>query len=191
MKVEIKILNKEFYDLDHDTDHEEHIIGPLPSYATAGSAAVDLICTEDVTLYPGERKMIHTGLALWMGAAEFDGRPVSAKRDGSFSAMSIAGLILPRSGLGTQGLVLANTVGLIDEDYQGELMVSIWNSNPICPSNEDIEARYINECSKVGVKRGERFAQLVFIPVIKAQWNIVDDFSVVTERNTGGWGSTG
>lgn len=159
MKIQIKILNKEFYKVEklggsyYDT----------PSYQTFGSAAVDLICTEDVTIYPGETKKIHTGLAIWIGSIS--------------NALSYAGLILPRSGLGSKGLVLANTIGLIDEDYQGELIVNVWNRNDSL--DKDIE-----------LKAGDRFAQLMFVPIIKAEWDIVEDFNLNTQRGSLGFGST-
>ncbi len=174
MKIELKILNKEFYRLDYNikAPYEQY----LPSYATPGSAAIDLVCTEDVIIYPGETKLIPTGLAIWIGS-------------GQHNALSpfdvwgpVAGLILPRSGLGTKGLILANTIGLIDEDYQGELMVSAWN-------RVDVGGGF-NYPDVIELKAGDRFAQLMFIPVIKAQFEVVEEFSDVTDR-TGGFGSTG
>lgn len=144
MKIEIKKLNAD---------------SVLPSYTTAGSMALDLVCPKDITILPGEVTSIHTGIAIWSGCLGY-----------------VAGLILPRSGLGTAGLVLANTVGLIDEDYQGELVVQAWNRNV---SNE------------IELKTGDRFAQLMFVPVIKAEWKEVAEFSQTTERNTNGFGSTG
>ncbi len=195
MKIQLKVLNKEFY------QHHRRIYGGcevdeyigLPAYATSGSAAIDLVCTEDVTIYPGGTKAIHTGLAIWIGG-------------------DVAALILPRSGLGTKGLVLANTglalantAGLIDKDYQGELIVQMWNRN------ESIgwESFYEDEEAKTGwlgkeifdkndskdnaitIKAGERFAQLMFIPVVKAQFVVVEEFSETSARGDGGFGSTG
>ena len=188
MRIAIKILNKEFYrnyEIDTDTNAEWYCI---PEYATLGSAAVDLLCTEDVTIYPGETKVIHTGLAIWIGSS-LDSEPVLCTDYGSiWTGLRIAGLIVPRSGLGTKGLILANTIGLIDDDYQGELIIQAWNRN-----NKD-EPDYINEHyipKKIKLKAGDRIAQLMFVPVIKAQLNIVEEFSRVTDRNTGGFGSTG
>jgi len=160
MKIELKVLNKGFYE-----DYQ------LPHYATQGSAAIDLVCTEDVVLYPGETKMIPTGLAVWLGSG------YTHKQLSDVFDVDVAGLVLPRSGLGTKGLVLANTVGLIDSDYQGELMVSAWNRN--------------RESGIIGLKAGDRFAQLLFVPVIKAQFDIVDEFSSSTNRGAGGFGSSG
>lgn len=165
MKIEMKILNKGFY----SEESNGMLLNPLPGYATTGSAAIDLVCTEDVTLYPGETKMIPTGLAIHIG---------SGKHATSF--YDYAGLILPRSGLGTKGLVLANTIGLIDEDYQGELVVSALNRNH-AHSTADKALR---------LEAGARFAQLLVVPIVKAQFDIVEEFSSVTERNTGGFGST-
>lgn len=157
MQIEIKILNKEFYKREKlGGTYYDH-----PQYETLGSAAVDLRCTEDIILIPGERKMIPTGLAIWIGS--------------SHSSQSVAGFIMPRSGLGTKGLVLANTIGLIDEDYQGELMISALNSAQ----------------SNIELGSGDRIAQLMFIPVIKAKFKEVEEFSNKTGRAQGGFNSTG
>ncbi|MFT6031400.1 MAG: dUTP pyrophosphatase [Oleiphilaceae bacterium] len=146
--VEIKILNPR--------------IGkeiPLPTYATDGSAAVDLrACLEsELKVAPGETKLVPTGIALNM-------------RDSGMAAT-----ILPRSGLGhKQGIVLGNLIGLIDSDYQGELFISIWNRGH--------EMFVMNS--------GDRIAQLMFIPVIKADFKVVEQFHE-TERGSGGFGHTG
>lgn len=197
MKIEIKILNKEFYDtgnclLSNPPQPEYN----LPKYATSGSAALDLRITEDMTLYPCETKLIPTGVAIWIGS---DKESVEYREDGTFyihGGLSAAGLILPRSGLGTKGLVLANTVGVIDEDYQGELKIAARNRNTskqvsagFCDGFECYEWENTNHIIKL--KAGDRIAQLMFIPVIKAQWEIVEDFSSSTDRNINGFGSTG
>lgn len=181
MKIQIKILNKEFY-----KDHQ------LPAYSTAGSAAMDLVCTEEVTLYPGEVKAIRTGLAIHIGS-------------GCSNDVAYAAMILPRSGLGTKGLILANTIGLIDSDYQGELIAQAWNRNETV-GWEDL---YLNEeysdiwvgletyrvadskDSALILKAGDRFAQLTFVPVAKATWEVVEEFTNNTTRGVGGFGSTG
>jgi dUTP pyrophosphatase len=155
MKVQIKILSEFYYE-----ESNGMLLNPLPNYATEGSAGLDLICTEDVKLYPNERKKIGTGLALWLGAYN----------------TSVAGFVFPRSGLGTRGLVLANTVGVIDEDYQGELIVSAWNNT--------------SDNSVIELKAGHRFAQLVLIPIIKAQFEVVREFTSTTHRESGSFGST-
>lgn len=132
---------------------------PLPHYATPGSAGMDLRACLDVPLEikPGETHLIPTGIAIHMEEA------------------SMAAVILPRSGLGHKhGIVLGNLVGLIDSDYQGQLMVSCWNRG--------------SETFTVHI--GERIAQLVFVPVIQAQFEIVDEFSQ-SERGEGGFGSSG
>lgn len=147
MKVELKILNKE-------------LIKELPSYATEGSAAIDLraCISESVFLKPGECKLIATGIAI------------------NIANPSYAAMILPRSGLGhKKGLVLGNGTGLIDSDYQGELMVSCFNR-----SQETIEIQPLM-----------RFAQLVIVPVVQANFEIVEDFSQQSARATGGFGHTG
>lgn len=158
MKVEIKILNKEFY-----KDYY------LPQYATQGSAAVDLICCEDMTIYPGQTVNISTGLAVWIG---------STKVIAGMTKCTFAGLVLPRSGLGTKGLILANTIGLIDEDYQGELVVKAHNRNTQLQGG-------------IRILPGERFAQLMFLPIVKVEWEPVEEFSNITTRACGGFGSTG
>lgn len=184
MNIELKVLNKQFYE-----DYQ------LPHYQTQGSAAIDLVCTEDVTIYPGECKMIPTGLAMHIGSERAGIVASGGKSDGLNSAMThtfhYAGLILPRSGLGTKGLVLANTIGLIDEDYQGELMVSALNRHRL-EDNEYYDGEENWACTNmINLKAGDRFAQLMFIPVIRAQFDIVDEFSSSTNRGAGGFGHTG
>lgn len=132
---------------------------PLPAYATSGSAGLDLraLVEESFEIQPGETKLIPTGLSIYIADP------------------NLAAVILPRSGLGHKnGIVLGNLVGLIDSDYQGPLMVSMWNrgSKPF----------------KVEV--GDRIAQLVFVPVVQAEFNIVNDFEQ-TERGEGGFGHSG
>jgi dUTP pyrophosphatase len=146
LSVDFKILNPLI---------KEH----LPKYASDGSAGLDLrACIEHVqTLNPGETFLIPTGISIFI-------------KDPNY-----AGLILPRSGLGHKhGIVLGNLVGLIDSDYQGELLVSCWNRGD--------KSFLINPL--------ERVAQLVIVPVAQAKFNLVDDY-VETERGEGGFGSTG
>jgi dUTP pyrophosphatase len=131
----------------------------LPSYASKGSAGLDLrACIEHVqTLNPGETFLIPTGISIYI-------------KDPNYAAV-----ILPRSGLGHKhGIVLGNLVGLIDSDYQGELLVSCWNRSK--------NSFLINPL--------ERIAQLVILPVMQAKFNKVEQFSE-TERGEGGFGSTG
>lgn len=131
----------------------------LPHYATTGSAGMDLraILDEPLELAPGDCKLVRTGLAVHIADT------------------SLAGMILPRSGLGHKhGIVLGNLVGLIDSDYQGELMVSLWNRGS----------------TTFTVEPFERMAQYVIVPVIQAQLQIVDDFDA-SERGEGGFGSSG
>ena len=132
---------------------------PLPDYATAHSAGLDLRAMLDqaLTLQPGDCQLIPTGMAIHIGDA------------------SVCAHILPRSGLGhKQGLVLGNGVGLIDADYQGPLMVSLWNRGG----------------SSQTIQPGDRIAQLVFMPVLRVQFRQVETF-VESERGTGGFGHTG
>lgn len=132
---------------------------PIPGYATAGSAGLDLRACLDApaVLEPGRTELIRTGLAMHIGDPGY------------------AALILPRSGLGHKhGIVLGNLVGLIDSDYQGELMVSCWNRSGVAYS----------------ISPGERIAQLVIIPVAQAKLVVVDEFSA-SHRGAGGFGHTG
>jgi len=132
---------------------------PLPEYATQGSAGLDLrACIEQVVqLNPGETMLIPTGLAVYIENPEW------------------AAMILPRSGLGHKhGIVLGNLVGLIDSDYQGQLMVSCWNRGTE-PFTIDI---------------GERIAQMVIVPIIQVGFDIVSEFTE-SSRGIGGFGSTG
>ncbi len=148
MKVQIKVL-------DTRLGNE----WPLPAYATSGSAGLDLraCLDEEVQIKPGETILVKTGMAIYIEDPNF------------------AGLILPRSGLGHKhGIVLGNLVGLIDSDYQGELMVSVWNRSQTVFTLEP----------------GERLAQYVLVPVVQAQFEQVNEFTV-SERGTGGFGHTG
>ncbi|MBN8758921.1 MAG: dUTP diphosphatase [Thiobacillus sp.] len=131
----------------------------LPAYATAGSAGLDLRACIDapLTLQPGETQLVPTGMAIHLA-------------DPGYCA-----LILPRSGLGHKhGIVLGNLVGLIDSDYQGQLMVSAWNRG-----QQPFELVPM-----------ERLAQLVIVPVVQATFNLVDAFET-SQRGEGGFGSTG
>jgi deoxyuridine 5'-triphosphate nucleotidohydrolase len=132
---------------------------PLPDYATAGSAGVDLRACVDAPLMiaPGQTILVPTGMAIHIGDP------------------GLAAVILPRSGLGHKnGIVLGNLVGLIDSDYQGQLMVSCWNRGA-----EAFE-----------LEPGARLAQMVFVPVVQVGFEIVDEFHA-TERGAGGFGHTG
>lgn len=132
---------------------------PLPAYATPGSAGLDLraLLKEDTVLEPGQTLLIPTGLSIYIGDP------------------GLAAMILPRSGLGHKhGIVLGNLVGLIDSDYQGQLMVSVWNRGQ----------------QSFTIEPGERIAQMVFVPVVQAEFNLVEDFDT-TERGEGGFGHSG
>lgn len=138
---------------------DERMRAHLPAYATPGSAGLDLRALLDapITIAPGETVLVRTGLAIHIGAPGY------------------AAVILPRSGLGhKKGIVLGNLVGLIDSDYQGELMISTWNRG---------QEPFVLEPF-------ERLAQLVVMPVVQPQFKLVDEF-VESERGTGGFGSTG
>src|SRR5436309_6902945 len=136
---------------------DERVRQCLPSYATSGSAGMDLraCITESVTIAPGDTVLIPTGIAIHIADEE------------------LAAVLLPRSGLGHKhGIVLGNLVGLIDSDYQGPLMISCWNRST--------ESFTINP--------GDRIAQLVFIPIVRAEFDLVPEFAE-TERGAGGFGS--
>jgi dUTP pyrophosphatase len=146
MKVDVRIL-------------DARLRGYLPAYATRGAAGLDLRAALEspLTLAAGEAQLVPTGLAIHLADPGY------------------AALILPRSGLGHKhGIVLGNLVGLIDSDYQGELMVSAWNRGG----------------SPFVIQPMERIAQLVVVPVAQIQFNVVDDFAA-SERGAGGFGSTG
>ncbi|MBX9832205.1 MAG: dUTP diphosphatase [Burkholderiaceae bacterium] len=146
MKIDVKIL-------------DPRMVDQLPAYATPGSAGLDLRACLDapLTLQPNAWQLVPTGIAVFI-------------KDPSYAA-----LILPRSGLGHKhGIVLGNLVGLIDSDYQGQLMVSAWNRSSVAFTLEPME----------------RLAQLVIVPVVQAQFNVVTEFAA-TERGEGGYGSTG
>ena len=132
---------------------------PLPQYATPGSAGLDLraMLEKDTVIKPGETVLIPTGLSVYIGDP------------------GLAALILPRSGLGHKhGIVLGNLVGLIDSDYQGELMVSCWNRGQ----------------TAFNIAVGERIAQLVLVPVVQAHFELVETFDE-SQRGAGGFGHSG
>ena len=146
MKLDVRIL-------------DERLRQQMPAYATPGSAGLDLRACLDapLTLAPNAWHLVPTGMAIHLGDPGY------------------AALILPRSGLGHKhGIVLGNLVGLIDSDYQGQLMVSAWNRSDTAFTIEPME----------------RIAQLVIVPVVQAEFHIVEAFPP-TERGVGGYGSTG
>lgn len=130
-----------------------------PEYGTAGSAGVDLraMLPERLILQPNETEKIRTGIAIHISDPNY------------------AALILPRSGLGSKGLVIGNLVGLIDSDYQGELTITAWNRSNV----------------PMVILPLDRIAQLIFVPITHANFIPVEDFPAETERGTGGYGSTG
>ncbi len=146
MKIDVKILDNRLQE-------------QFPAYATPGSAGLDLRACLDVplTLAPNAWQLVPTGMAIYL-------------EDPAYAA-----LILPRSGLGHKhGIVLGNLVGLIDSDYQGQLMVSAWNRSD----------------TEFTIQPMERIAQLVIVPVVQAQFNVVTEFPA-SQRGEGGYGSTG
>jgi dUTP pyrophosphatase len=145
-KLQVKIL-------------DERIRGMLPHYATAGAAGLDLRACIDapLTLNPGESQLVASGVAIHVGDPGY------------------AAVVLPRSGLGAKnGVVLGNLVGLIDSDYQGPLMISLWNRGRAAFTVQPLD----------------RIAQLVVIPVVQVEFEVVQDFAA-SARGAGGFGSTG
>ena len=147
MKIDVKIIDARMAD-------------QLPAYATEGSAGLDLRACLDapLSLAPNAWQLVPTGIAVYL-------------KDPGYAAM-----LLPRSGLGHKhGIVLGNLVGLIDSDYQGQLMVSCWNRSDVAFTIEPME----------------RIAQMVIVPVVQAQFNVVTEFEAPSARGEGGYGSTG
>jgi len=144
--IDVKILDPRLHD-------------NLPNYATAGAAGLDLRACIDaaIELNPGQTQLVPSGLAIHL------------------SDPGLAAVVLPRSGLGHKhGIVLGNLVGLIDSDYQGQLMVSCWNRG----------------ATEFVVQPGERIAQMVIVPVVQVRLEVVDDFAA-SQRGAGGFGHTG
>ena len=138
---------------------DQRLAGQLPAHATSGSAGLDLraCINAPLVLVPGATSLISTGMAIHLGDP------------------GLAAMLLPRSGLGHKsGIVLGNLVGLIDSDYQGPLMVSLWN-------------RGVQDFT---IQPMDRIAQLVVVPVVQVRLNVVEDFAI-SERGAGGFGSTG
>jgi len=147
-KIQIKIL-----------DARMGIEIPLPNYATEGSAGIDLrACLDEATVInPGETLLVPTGLAIHINDHQ------------------LAAILLPRSGLGHKhGIVLGNLVGLIDSDYQGQVLISCWNRGS----------------TAFTINVGERIAQMVFVPIVQVEFTQVDAFTV-SNRGVGGFGHTG
>ena len=145
-KLEVKIL-------------DERIRGMLPGYATSGAAGLDLrACIEaPLVLQPGDSQLVSSGMAIHLGDPGY------------------AAIVLPRSGLGAKsGIVLGNLVGLIDSDYQGPLMISMWNRGR----------------APFTIQPLDRIAQLVVVPVVQVELQVVEDFAA-SRRGSGGFGSTG
>ena len=145
-KLEVKIL-------------DQRIRGMLPHYASAGAAGLDLrACIEGpLNLNAGESQLVSSGIAIHVGDPGY------------------AAVVLPRSGLGAKnGIVLGNLVGLIDSDYQGPLMISVWNRGK----------------SAFTIQPLDRIAQLIVVPVVQVEFEVVEEFTA-TARGTGGFGSTG
>ncbi len=133
---------------------------PLPTYATQGSAAMDLraCLAEALTVHPGDTVLVPSGIAI------------------SIHDPSLVALLVPRSGLGIKhGIVLANTIGVIDSDYQGEIGIGIYNRGRTAYT----------------IEPGERICQMLFVPVTQAALNVVEEFSMDSVRGAGGFGHTG
>lgn len=147
-KIELKVLDKRI-----GTEF------PMPSYATNGSAGLDMYACLDEHLHiaPGEAHLIPSGIAIHINNSR------------------LAAVLLPRSGLGHKhGIVLGNLVGLIDSDYQGQIFISVWNRGQ----------------NSFTVEPGDRIAQMVFVPVVQAEFQVVDEFEE-SKRGDGGFGHSG
>lgn len=152
MKIDTKILS-------------DKITPDMLQPKTPGSAGIDLMAvnfpvtavTQECYIYPGQCIKIGTGIAIHLQNKMY------------------AAMILPRSGTGTKGLVLANTIGLIDSDYQGEIILSVWNRS----------------CDAIKINAMDRIAQLIIVPVIQPQFNFVESFTEDSIRGDGAFGSTG
>jgi dUTP pyrophosphatase len=145
-KLEVRIL-------------DDRIRGMLPQYATDGAAGLDLRACLDapLTLRPGDSQLVPSGIAIHLGNPGF------------------AAMVLPRSGLGAKhGIVLGNLVGLIDSDYQGQVLVSVWNRGSAAFTIQPLD----------------RIAQLIVVPVVQVEFEVVEEFAA-SARGIGGFGSTG
>lgn len=131
---------------------------PLPAFSTSGSAGLDLRAMPPTTvcLSPGERLKVPSGIAIHIGDP------------------GIVGMIVPRSGLGSRGLVLSNLTGVIDSDYTGPVLLALWNAGE----------------EAITIHPGDRVAQILFMPVVRPVWEVVVDHGP-TDRGTGGFGHTG
>lgn len=155
IEVDLKVIDKRIGELL-----------PFPGYATSGAAAWDIAALDSIELWPGETRRIKLGFAIHIKTS------------------GIVGILAPRSGIGGKGLILSNTIGVIDGDFQGEIEAQLWNR--ITDYHDSLRDQHI-----IRVRRGERFAQLLFMPVVNAMVNVVDEFEYITDRGAGGFGSTG
>lgn len=166
MKIDLKIIDKRI-----GTEF------PIPDYAKEGDAAVDLraMIDEPIELFPGDSMIISTGVAINMNTPD------------------IMAMIVPRSGLGTQGLVLSNGTGIIDSGYTGEIKLTPLNRNKVrykySWKNKRIFENKTNAVPII-IEPGDRIAQMIFVPIIRAKFNIVEELSE-TDRGENGFGSSG
>lgn len=152
MNVELKLIDPRYKSSEW----------AIPDYKTSGAAAIDVLACVDteIVINPGEVKMIPLGIAFHLNDAE------------------VAAILMPRSGLGSkEGVILGNTLGLIDSDFQGQVQAPIWNRN------------FADK--QIRIQPGDRIAQLMFVPVVRPTFKVVEEFSETTERGEGGFGSTG
>ena len=153
---------------------------PMPAYAHEGDAGLDLCASEDVTLMPGEWRMVGSGVACAI-------------------PKGFVGLVVPRSGMGCKGLVLKNGIGVIDAGYRGEIGLTLFNNNPTHMWQRSVDERLLSETVRIDhpnftgeitIHKGDRVAQLLIISVAQASLVQVDTLDD-TERGAGGFGSTG
>lgn len=150
-------MSRPEFEIKFTSREMEEFVG-LPTFATQHSAGMDLKSPESFVLGPGEQRLVKAGFAIWIKDPDY------------------AAIIAPRSGLGLKGLVVGNTIGLIDADYQGEIGICVWNRT-------DSETFH--------VQAGDRIAQMFFVQVNQPRFTIVDEFTSETDRGVGGFGSTG
>jgi len=166
--IEIKYHDPDMYDLE-DTH--------LPKYMSKGAAAIDLKAIDGALIPAGTSHMVHTGIHMHIGSVFGEGSDFAeTAEEANELGIGLVGLIVPRSSLGNKGLIIGNTIGVIDADYQGEIMVNLWNRN---------------SDGSINIQPGERIAQMVFVSILRPEFRTVQEFSVISDRGEKGFGSTG
>ena len=181
MKIDLKVIDSRVAELKRATPGSAAVDLRACSVSMDGTAFLQMQDGDGFVLAPGGRIKIGTGIAIDLGSLTIEGDELPAyglndsMMESCFGYNSYAALVLPRSGLGSNGLVLGNLVGLIDGDYQGEIVLSVWNSGAL----------------SFDIKALDRLAQLAIVPVVLPSFDVVSEFSRRTARGEGGFGSTG